>query len=102
MPVDSLLEFGYTVIQATNANKALEQFTLQPQVDLLFTDIVIPDINGRALAMRPNLKVLLTTGYTRNEVVHNGILDAAKRSCLRLLRLSSWRTSCGRCCWGNG
>ncbi|WP_147041432.1 response regulator, partial [Skermanella aerolata] len=47
---------------------------------LLFTDIVMPDINGRKLAdealrRRPELKVLFTTGYTRNAVVHNGVLD---------------------------
>src|SRR3546814_4004427 len=50
-------------------------------VDLLFTDIVMPDMNGRALAdkareSRPELKVLYTTGYTRNAIVHNGMLDA--------------------------
>jgi CheY-like chemotaxis protein len=81
MSVDALRELGYTVIQAADANQALEQLTVQPRIDLLFTDIVMPDINGRvladrALAMRPELKVLFTTGYTRNAVVHNGILDA--------------------------
>jgi len=81
MSVDALRELGYTVIQAADANQALEQLTVQPRIDLLFTDIVMPDINGRvladrALAMRPDLKVLFTTGYTRNAVVHNGILDA--------------------------
>ena len=81
MSVDALRELGYTVIPAADANQALEQLTVQPRVDLLFTDIVMPDTNGRvladkALAMRPDLKVLFTTGYTRNAVVHNGILDA--------------------------
>jgi DNA-binding response OmpR family regulator len=41
----------------------------------------MPDINGAKLAeearrRRPNLKVLFTTGYTRNAVVHNGVLDS--------------------------
>ena len=52
-----------------------------PEIALLFTDVVMPDVNGRKLAdevlkRRPDLKVLFTTGYTRNAVVHNGVLDA--------------------------
>ena len=59
---------------------ALSALTLQPRIDLLFTDIVMPDLNGRVLAeearrSRPELKVLFTTGYTRNAIVHNGMLD---------------------------
>jgi CheY-like chemotaxis protein len=50
------------------------------QVHLLFTDIVMPGMNGRALAdrikaARPSVKVLYTTGYTRDAVIHNGMLD---------------------------
>ncbi len=49
-------------------------------VELLFTDVVLPGLNGRqladqALTMRPDIKVLFTTGYTRNAIVHNGRLD---------------------------
>jgi signal transduction histidine kinase/ActR/RegA family two-component response regulator len=78
--VDSLRELGYTVVQASDGNQALAVLTLQPRIDLLFTDIVMPDMNGRKLSeaarrSRPELKVLYTTGYTRNAVVHNGVLD---------------------------
>jgi len=81
LSVDALRELGYTVVQASDASQALVVLTLQPQVDLLFTDIVMPDMNGRRLAdtareTRPDLKVLYTTGYTRNAIVHNGVLDA--------------------------
>ena len=48
---------------------------------MLFTDIVMPDINGRQLAAEalrrfPKLKVLYTTGFTRNAIIHSGKLDA--------------------------
>ncbi|HUD90674.1 CHASE3 domain-containing protein [Sphingobium sp.] len=80
MSVDSLRELGYTVVQATDGEQALEMLTIQPRIDMLFTDIVMPGINGRVLAdtaraTRPGLKVLYTTGYTRNAIVHNGMLD---------------------------
>ncbi len=81
MTVDALRELGYTVVQASDANQALEQLAVQPRIDLLFTDIVMPGMNGRQLAdkvreARPETRILFTTGYTRNAVVHNGMLDA--------------------------
>ena len=81
MSVDALRELGYTVVQASGAAQALDVLAIQPKISLLFTDVVMPDINGRRLAemarvRRPDLKVLFTTGYTRNAVVHNGVLDA--------------------------
>ena len=81
LSVDALRELGYTVVQASDAAQAMTVLTLQPRVDLLFTDVVMPDLDGRRLAdraraERPNLKVLYTTGYTRNAIVHNGMLDA--------------------------
>jgi signal transduction histidine kinase/CheY-like chemotaxis protein len=81
LSVDALRELGYTVVQASDAGQALTVLTLQPRVDLLFTDVVMPDLDGRRLAdkareARPGLRVLYTTGYTRNAIVHNGMLDA--------------------------
>ena len=77
---EALRELGYTVFDAASAKQALLILESCPEVGLLFTDIVMPDMNGRRLAeaalkLRPNLKVLYTTGYTRNAVVHNGVLD---------------------------
>ena len=80
LSVEALRDFGYTVVQAGDASQALAVLTVTPRVDLLFTDIVMPDMNGRQLAdrareTRPDLKVLYTTGFTKNAVVHNGVLD---------------------------
>jgi CheY-like chemotaxis protein len=81
LSVEALRELGYTVLQAPNAVTALRVLDEQSDVTLLFTDIVMPDINGRKLAdeavrRRPGLKVLYTTGYTNNAIIHNGVLDA--------------------------
>ncbi|HEV7658671.1 MAG TPA: response regulator [Allosphingosinicella sp.] len=81
MTVDALRELGYTVVEAANGERALERLAEMPRVDLLFTDIVMPGMNGRELAdkvraERPGTQILFTTGYTRNAVVHNGMLDA--------------------------
>jgi CheY-like chemotaxis protein len=83
LAVDSLRELGYTVLEAETGEAALKLLA-EHMVNLLFTDIVMPSINGRQLAeqgakLRPGLKVLFTTGYTRNAVVHNGVLDPGVR-----------------------
>jgi len=79
--VESLRELGYTVIHASSGAEALQILEQEPRIDLLFTDIVMPGMTGRVLADTASerlvgLKVLYTTGYTRNAVVHNGVLDA--------------------------
>jgi PAS domain S-box-containing protein len=80
MSCEALVELGYTVHQAASGEDALKLFDSLGQVDILFTDVVMGGITGRQLAdaLRlkvPDLKVLYTTGYTRNAVVHNGVLD---------------------------
>ena len=77
---DALRELGYTVLSADSASTALRRFKSQPEIDLLLTDVVMPETNGRQLAeqllkLRPSLSVLYMTGFTRNAVVHNGMLD---------------------------
>lgn len=78
--VEALREFGYTVIGAANPREALQLLDGGLSVALLFTDVVMPGMSGHDLAVQarerlPGLKVLYTTGYTRNAIVHNGILD---------------------------
>ncbi|MGC9957453.1 CHASE3 domain-containing protein [Roseiarcus sp.] len=76
-----LRELGYSVLTARNGAEALAQLKGGKRVDILFTDVVLPQgMNGRmvaveALALRPALPVLFTTGYARNAIVHNGQLD---------------------------
>jgi signal transduction histidine kinase len=76
-----LRELGYRVFEAHNGPAALELLAAGSPVDLLFTDVVLPDgMHGRHLAeqarrMRPTLRVLFTSGYTRNAIVHNGRLE---------------------------
>jgi nitrogen-specific signal transduction histidine kinase len=78
--VEALRELGYTVLEADGAESALTLLDAHPQIELLFTDVVMPEVNGKKLAdeavqRRPGLKVLFTTGYTRDAIVHNGVLD---------------------------
>jgi CheY-like chemotaxis protein len=77
---DSLRELGYTVLHSASAAHALGILQSRGDVTLLFTDVVMPDINGKRLADEaqrrfPNLKVIYTTEYTPNAVVHGGVLD---------------------------
>ena len=81
LTTEALHELGYTVFDSENAANALAILDRVADVKLLFTDVVMPDINGRKLAdaavrRRPGLRVLFTTGYTANAVVHGGVLDA--------------------------
>jgi PAS domain S-box-containing protein len=78
--VEALKELGYDVLEANGAAMALGLLDQHPEISIMFTDVVMPEVNGRMLAdearqRRPNLKVLFTTGYTRNAIVHNGVLD---------------------------
>jgi signal transduction histidine kinase len=80
MSCDALRELGYTVLESENAAAALATIADTPGIKLLFTDVVMPETNGKKLAdealkKKPDLKVLFTTGYTRNAVVHGGVLD---------------------------
>lgn len=80
--VQRLVEsLGYRVTAAADGQAALAALQAAGDVDLLFTDVVMPgELPGRALAERacaefPGLKVLFTSGYSGNAIVHQGRLD---------------------------
>jgi signal transduction histidine kinase/CheY-like chemotaxis protein len=79
--VGLLTELGYRVIEAPNGASALTILESGQPIDLLFTDVIMPgSISSRVLAaraaeLRPGIKILFTSGYTENTIVHNGRLD---------------------------
>jgi PAS domain S-box-containing protein len=79
--VEALRTLKYRVIHSQDGSAALG-FLQQPsiKIDLMLTDVVMPGMNGRelsnrALQLRPTLKVLFMSGYSRNAVVHQGRVD---------------------------
>jgi signal transduction histidine kinase/ActR/RegA family two-component response regulator len=80
LSAEALRGLGYRVEAAPDAAAAMAQLERGGPVDLLFTDVVMPGATGRELADQvrtrfPTVRVLYTTGYTRNAIVHNGVLD---------------------------
>ena len=77
-----LAALGYTAYAAATAAEAMAMVYDDLEFDLLFTDVILSGgIDGRQLAetlrkCRPGLKVLFTSGYTENAIVHHGRLDA--------------------------
>ena len=80
--VETLMELGYRVKQSPDGEAALAMHESNAfNIDLLLTDVVMPNMNGRQLAdklakRQSGLKVLFMTGYSRNAIVHQGRLDA--------------------------
>jgi PAS domain S-box-containing protein len=83
--VTQIESLGYTTLEASNATEALNILGNVTAIDLLFTDVIMPGpMNGRqlveeALKRRPSLKILYTSGYTENAIVHHGRLDFGVR-----------------------
>jgi CheY-like chemotaxis protein len=79
--VEALREMGYEVLEAGDAMEGVRLIVDRGGIDLLFTDVGLPGgVNGRALAdaarsARPGMRVLFTTGYTRNASVEDGTLE---------------------------
>ena len=76
-----LREHGYTVIEARHGADALRQLAVQlTAVDLVISDVVMPEMGGRELGrrlatLRPSLPVLYISGYTGEDVMQRGLLD---------------------------
>jgi PAS domain S-box-containing protein len=72
---------GYQVLEAANGADALVVAHDHPStIEMLLTDVVMPRMNGQKLALslartRPELKVLFTSGYTDDAILHHGVLD---------------------------
>jgi PAS domain S-box-containing protein len=79
--VTQIESLGYSTLEARNAAEALKVIGNTATINLLFTDVIMPGpMNGRqlvdeALKRYPSLKVLYTSGYTENAIVHHGRLD---------------------------
>ena len=79
--VEMLLELGYRVLKARDAQSALAIVESGEPIDLLFTDVVMPgpirspELARRAREKLPDVAVLFTSGYTDNAIVHGGMLD---------------------------
>jgi CheY-like chemotaxis protein len=79
---EMLLKQGYRVVEANDGPEALRVWNQNPDlVDLLLTDVVMPQMSGRELAeqlraMRPELRVLYMSGYTHDVIARHGVLDS--------------------------
>ncbi len=77
---DVLMEFGYAVIEAADGAKAIDAFNKYKSIDLLILDSVMPKKSGREVydainKIKPGIKVLFTSGHTRDVILDKGIED---------------------------
>ena len=75
-----LERLGYKVLTATSAADAVRVAMATPEIRLLVTDVVMPDVNGRELAhrvaaVRPGVRVLFMSGYTADVISRQGVVD---------------------------
>jgi PAS domain S-box-containing protein len=77
-----LASYGYSVLEACNGNSALsEAQQYAGRIDLLLTDVIMPDMTGKDVAdrlhpARPEMKVLYVSGYSGEVIAHRGVLQA--------------------------
>lgn len=83
LAVRTLRKAGYEVLEAANGTEALRvSETHEGEIHLLMTDVVLPQMSGKALAeqlqaIRPEIRILYSSGYTDNTIVHHGVLEAS-------------------------
>ena len=81
--VEILRMLGYRVLEASNGRQALEQFLRHPEIALVFSDVMLPGgLLGPQLVQklrehRPELKVLMTSGFSESGVMSRGVLDGS-------------------------
>jgi PAS domain S-box-containing protein len=78
--LECLQELGFSVLQAQDGPSALQLVATHPEISLLFTDVGLPQMNGRQLVeevrrLRPELPVLFATGYAQDLMLQQGMLD---------------------------
>jgi PAS domain S-box-containing protein len=78
--IETLRDLNYRAIEAPDPDAALGILERPCRIDLMLTDVIMPGMNGRELSrrardLRPGLKVLFMSGYSRNAVVHHGRVD---------------------------
>ena len=83
LTVTRLRDLGYTVLEAANGPEALELVQQHPEIDLVFTDVVMPggmtgaDVAREIQAKQPDVKILFTSGYAEPDIVRKGIAKGA-------------------------
>lgn len=76
-----LRDFGYHVLTSSSADDAVTRLRREERIDLLFTDVIMPgavsatELAAQARVVHPDVRVLFTSGYTENAIIHNGRLD---------------------------
>ena len=84
LTVTRLRTLGYRVLEAANGPAALDLLRAAPDVDLVFTDLVMPggmtgaDLARQIYATRPNVRVLFTSGYAEPELLKQGLAQGAR------------------------
>jgi CheY-like chemotaxis protein len=82
LAAEALREAGHGVIEAANGGAAIQSFEQHPEIDLIFTDIVMPGIDGFRVAdvaktRRPSVKIIYATGYAGRAEEYLGVRHGA-------------------------